>query len=215
MVVILCSVAIQFFTAFYALRLIGRTGALRSWILISMALFLMGIRRAIPLWRLLANGGPSIDYLSESVGLALSALMCAGVVGVGRVFVEREQARLRIKTLLEEKDILLKEVHHRMKNNMNTVCALLRMQADCLEDAHARENVLDAGRRVESMFHLYDRIYRSDDFSNARTGDYFVSLVEAIVQANRGKRRSAPNSMSTTFRWTCRKPTTPASSSTN
>ncbi len=81
-----------------------------------------------------------------------------------------------------EKEVLLKEVHHRIKNNMNTITGLLNLQADTMKDHPAAVNALnDAGNRVQSMSILYDKLYRSIEFKKMSIKEYFPTLIDEIV----------------------------------
>jgi len=94
---------------------------------------------------------------------------------------ERKQAEDKIKKLLAEKEIILREVHHRIKNNMNTINSILALQADNLEDPLAIAALEDAGNRVRSMMVLYDKLYQSAEFKCISTADYIPFLVDEIV----------------------------------
>ncbi|MCX5814372.1 MAG: PAS domain-containing protein [Proteobacteria bacterium] len=100
----------------------------------------------------------------------------------------RKLAEDQIKSLLSEKEILLKEVHHRIKNNMNVIVSLLSLHADTLHDPSAIAALEDSGSRVRSMMILYDKLYRSADFREISTKEYLTSLIEEIVNnfPNRG-----------------------------
>ncbi len=78
-------------------------------------------------------------------------------------------------------ETILREVHHRMKNNMNMMISLLRLQADELRDPTAVAALEDAERRMLGMALLYDRLSKSDDFVDAPAGEYLSSLVDEIV----------------------------------
>ncbi len=95
--------------------------------------------------------------------------------------IERKQAEEKIKGLLSEKELLLKEVHHRIKNNMNTIHSLLILQAQTLEDPSAIAALEDAGNRVYSMMMLYDKLYQSADFSELSVKEYLSPLVDEII----------------------------------
>ena len=99
------------------------------------------------------------------------------------VVVLRESDILREKAerLNREKELLLKEVHHRIKNNMSAVMSILSLQVRTLTDSAAIEAINGAKNRVQSMMVLYDRLYRSDDFKNLSTREYIPLLVEEIV----------------------------------
>jgi len=94
---------------------------------------------------------------------------------------ERKEAEVRIRRLLSEKEILLKEVHHRIKNSMNTIRGLLSLQAETLEDPTAVEALRDSGSRVQSMMLLYDKLYRSLNYTEVSIRDYLSSLVDEII----------------------------------
>jgi PAS domain S-box-containing protein len=87
----------------------------------------------------------------------------------------------KIKQLLSEKELLLKEVHHRIKNNLNTIISLLSIQADILKDSAVVAALNDAGNRVQSMMILYDRLYQSENFKNMPMDDYFSPLIDEII----------------------------------
>ena len=101
--------------------------------------------------------------------------------GVAQDITERKQAEERIGSLLAEKELLLKEVHHRIKNNMNTISSLLSLQAQTLQDPSAIEALEDANHRVRSMGILYDKLYQSADFLELSVKDYVPTLVEEII----------------------------------
>lgn len=94
---------------------------------------------------------------------------------------ERRVAEKRIAALLDEKELLLKEVHHRIKNNMNTMKSLLFFQAKTVKDPQAVEVLKDAGSRIQSMSVLYNKIYRSDNLKAMSTQDYIPNLVEDLI----------------------------------
>ena len=101
--------------------------------------------------------------------------------GVIKDITGRKQAEEKIKSLLVEKELILKEVHHRIKNNMNTINSLLNLQAGSVHDPAAVTALEDAGRRVRSMMMLYDKLYRSDSFSEMSTAKYLPQLIDEIL----------------------------------
>lgn len=94
---------------------------------------------------------------------------------------EVKLASEKIKNLLHEKEIILKEVHHRIKNNMNTISSLLALQAEISKDSSAFEALNDAGSRVRSMMLLYNKLYESVDYNNISVEEFFPSLIDQIV----------------------------------
>ena len=110
------------------------------------------------------------------------------IVAVYNDITFRKQAEDQIKKLLSEKELLIREVHHRIKNNMNVIMSLLSLQSDTLQDPSAIAALEDAKNRVRSMMILYDKLYRSADFREISAKEYLTSLIEEIVNnfSNRG-----------------------------
>ncbi len=94
---------------------------------------------------------------------------------------ESLKAEERILNLLREKELILKEVHHRVKNNMSVVISLLGMDEAAMENEAARTVLADAAGRVRSMMVLYDKLYRSQDTGFVAAREYFPALVKEIV----------------------------------
>lgn len=94
---------------------------------------------------------------------------------------DRKNSEEKIKNLLVEKELVLREVHHRIKNNMETIKNLLYLQADVLNNQKAAIALHDAGNRVQSMMLLYDKLYRSDNFGVISFSNYCSTLVEETV----------------------------------
>ncbi|PKL26151.1 MAG: hypothetical protein CVV47_03210 [Spirochaetae bacterium HGW-Spirochaetae-3] len=104
-----------------------------------------------------------------------------GVLGVYEDITARKDAEERIASLLAEKELILKEVHHRIKNNMSTMVGLLALQASRLADPSAVAALEDARRSMQSMGFLYDRLYNSEGFSELPVRTYLGSLVDEIL----------------------------------
>lgn len=98
-----------------------------------------------------------------------------------RDITDRKRAENEIKKLVDEKELLLKEVHHRIKNNMNIIKSLLSIQAATLKDASAIAALEDAGSRVQSMMMLYEKLYQSVSYSAISVKEYLPPLVDEIL----------------------------------
>ena len=102
----------------------------------------------------------------------------------GVVFVdvtERKEAEAKVRALLGEQQLLLKEVHHRVKNNLAAIAALLSLQAASLSDREAASALKEARARVETMMRIYDRLYRSGQYREIAIKPYLASLVQDIA----------------------------------
>ncbi|NCU26999.1 PAS domain S-box protein, partial [Candidatus Nomurabacteria bacterium] len=102
--------------------------------------------------------------------------------GSNRDITEKKKSEMEIQNLLEQKEMLLREVHHRIKNNMNTVAGLLKLQSMSIEEPAAIEALNDARGRVQNMMLIYDRLYRSADYKNLNVRDYFENLLNEIIK---------------------------------
>jgi PAS domain S-box-containing protein len=92
------------------------------------------------------------------------------------------RAEARIQSLLAEKEIFLREVHHRIKNNMSTMMSLLALQADMQKDPVAGSILIDARNRMQGMMVLYEKLYRSERIGQKMSvRDYIPHLVDEIV----------------------------------
>ena len=94
---------------------------------------------------------------------------------------EINKANDNIKTLLQEKVILLNEVHHRIKNNMSIVYSLLKLQAGKTNNAPVIEILNDAAGRIQSMMILYEKLYTTTDVNNLNIKDYLSKLIDEII----------------------------------
>ncbi|MBN1534135.1 MAG: PAS domain S-box protein [Spirochaetes bacterium] len=103
------------------------------------------------------------------------------ILGVCRDVSARKTAEEQIKSLLKEKELLLREVHHRIKNNMLTISSLLELQMGSVEDGTASAVLRDARGRIQSMMVIYDMLYRSSDFRKISMKQYLSDLMEDIA----------------------------------
>lgn len=103
------------------------------------------------------------------------AILC-----VARDITLRKRAEDRIKSLLDEKEMLLKETHHRIKNNMSIIKSLLSMQAKQQKNPESAKILLDAASRVQSMAVLYNSLYRSKTYNELNVKDFLPPLINEI-----------------------------------
>ncbi len=96
---------------------------------------------------------------------------------------DRRFAEGKVESLLAEKGLLLKEVHHRIKNNMSSIKSLLSMQADAAKETAVKMALEDACSRVGSMMVMYDRLFLSEDLRGVSAVVYFPDLTDAIWKA--------------------------------
>jgi PAS domain S-box-containing protein len=94
---------------------------------------------------------------------------------------ERKRAEEQLLRSLREKEVMLKEIHHRVKNNMQVIYSLLNLQAKSIADKTVRTMFEESRDRVNSMSLIHERLYRSEDLAHIDFKEYLQSLVSGIA----------------------------------
>ena len=103
---------------------------------------------------------------------------------------EHKRIETRIAASLAEKEVLLKEIHHRVKNNLQVISSLLTLQLDSIENERTRELLLDSQRRVRSMALVHEKLYQSDNLDRVDFAAYVHSLATFLLRAYRSQTSS-------------------------
>lgn len=93
---------------------------------------------------------------------------------------ERKIAEQNISRSLKEKELLLKEIHHRVKNNLQVVSSLLKLQSSYVKDEHSLDLLIDSQNRIRSMALVHQKLYQSKDFSEIDFSEYLKQLTEHL-----------------------------------
>lgn len=101
-------------------------------------------------------------------------------LGVVHDITERKQIENEIRTSLREKEILLKEIHHRVKNNLLVVSSILEMQQDGIRDPQMRRILQEGQDRIHSMALIHEKLYRSKTLDQVDFSGYLEQLVERL-----------------------------------
>ncbi|ACB51228.1 two-component sensor histidine kinase [Crocosphaera subtropica ATCC 51142] len=96
---------------------------------------------------------------------------------------DRKQAENKLTTSLEEKEVLLREIHHRVKNNLQVICSLLNLQARSVEDTQIKELLRESQNRVRAMSLVHEKLYRSENIASINLADYLQDLAKNIANA--------------------------------
>ncbi len=117
----------------------------------------------------------SVQYRPENGGRIIVFL---------RDITERKADENRIKASLAEKEVLLKEIHHRVKNNMQVISSLLRMQSGFLKDEDDKRMFLTSQQRIQSMSLVYNKLYQSDNLASISLKEYVKDLTGNLIKSS-------------------------------
>lgn len=131
------------------------------------------VRRADGTWRWHSSRGTAVR---DANGRSLAFL------GIARDVTERKLADAELRNRVEDRELLLKEAHHRIKNNIASVEGLLSMQARLVEDPAAVAALRDSIGRIGSMRVLYEKLLDSGDGTELPVGPWLESLAGTIVE---------------------------------
>jgi PAS domain S-box-containing protein len=95
---------------------------------------------------------------------------------------KRDTAQKQIINSLEEKDVLLREVHHRVKNNMQIISSLLNLQSSSIENPEIKDIFNQSQNRVKSMSMIHEQLYQADDLAKIDFNNYVSGLIKRLFQ---------------------------------
>ena len=95
----------------------------------------------------------------------------------------RKEDEATIRRLLDEKDLLLREIHHRVKNNLSSIISMIQLEAMDNGEPAVESAMATLERRVRSMLLVYDSLFASDQYETVRLHDYLDALVERLRES--------------------------------
>ena len=103
-----------------------------------------------------------------------------GVLGIARDITKRKQTEDALQNSLAEKEVLLREVHHRVKNNMAAIIGLFNLQRQAMENPQVQAVLADLSSRVRAMSLVHEKLYRSESLAKIDFQDYLQSLISHL-----------------------------------
>jgi len=104
-----------------------------------------------------------------------------GFIYSGRDITEQKKSAEYIKKSLEEKEALLREIHHRVNNNLQVISSLLSLQSDNVRDPRDHELFVESQNRVRTMAMIHEKLYQSDKFNSINFRDYLKTLINRLI----------------------------------
>ncbi|MEH2290060.1 histidine kinase dimerization/phosphoacceptor domain -containing protein [Nostoc sp.] len=123
-----------------------------------------------------------LDLLDQvTVQLAIAIQQSSILEQAKTELVQRQKAQTKLKTALAEKEVLLKEVHHRVKNNLQIVSSLLQLQSQTLKDPEIIKVFRESQNRIESISLIHKNLYTSANIGQINVADYISNLAANLL----------------------------------
>ena len=96
---------------------------------------------------------------------------------------DQKEAEENLRQSLKEKEVLLKEVHHRVKNNLQVISSILNLQSSYVKDKKSLDLLLESQNRIKSMAFVHESLYQTKDFSNIKFSTYVENICSNLVHS--------------------------------
>ncbi len=122
-------------------------------------------------------------FVRDSGGQPRQILGVAVDITAAKQLEDVRQAQEQLHASLRDKEVLLKEIHHRVKNNLQIVYSLLRLQYRRIEDPHTAAILMDAQNRIKAIALIHEKLYRSENLSRVSLTHYVPNLVAGLFHS--------------------------------
>ncbi|MFH0728752.1 MAG: histidine kinase dimerization/phosphoacceptor domain -containing protein [Pseudomonadota bacterium] len=125
--------------------------------------------------------GGQVKWVREKAYLELDgAGIVLGGFGITQDLTQQKQAEEQIRASLMEKEAMLREIHHRVKNNLQVISSLVSLQADTLTDDRIREEFNTVCDRIRSMAMIHEKLYQTENLARLNFAEYAASLLQYL-----------------------------------
>lgn len=163
-VILSVSILLQLASAVTALLMVRTSGFYKPWIFIASAITLMAVRRITSLQNILISGiFPASSLVPELIALFISILMLTGLLLFKPMFLKIREVQKEHLKKVKEKELLVRESHHHIKNDLQMLASLVRLQEEYQTEGVARAFYRDLELRIKSFALLHEYIYSSGD----------------------------------------------------
>ncbi len=105
------------------------------------------------------------------------------VSGIAHNITEKKLVQQKVELSLKEKEILLREIHHRVKNNMQVISSIINLQSSYVTDEYALTLLKESQNRIKTMAYIHESLYQNKSFTSVNFSDYVRTLIHNIVQS--------------------------------
>lgn len=123
----------------------------------------------------------SSAWYSANLGPVFSGENVSGITLILRDITDSKKAEEKIQQSLKEKEILLQEVHHRVKNNLQIILSILNLQHAQITDKKTLDLVRDIRSRIKAMSFIHELLYQTDDFSSINFSEYITNITSNLI----------------------------------
>jgi len=119
------------------------------------------------------SSNPIIDDTGEVIGF----------IAIQTDITEQKEMEKQLRNSVYEKDVMLAEIHHRVKNNLAMISAILMLQSEKTEDSGLKEKLLDSTNRIKAIANIHEHLYESTNFSKVDFAGNTESLIQSIIDS--------------------------------
>lgn len=151
------------------------------------AVSLRSVHENFPLLWIIDSAPFVLGFISYAVGKNVNKLntqFLDQIKGINKVLMDNNA---QLEVLVGEKEVLLKEIHHRVKNNLQVITSLLSLQSNFIEDEKTKGLFRYSQYRINSMAMIHEMLYKSQNLSKINFDSYATKLIEELIMSMKGK----------------------------